>query len=72
MRQAFEEVTNSLDEQSAMPPNPGPVYLLINALAITVATYVFSFRMLNVRGVLNILATVSFYVLEYGADVFYD
>lgn len=48
VRRAFEEPPSGSNDSLQVFPNPGPMYLLINALAITAVTYMASFRLLNV------------------------
>lgn len=49
VRRAFEEPADGSNDPLSVFPNPGPMYLLINALAITAITYMASFKLLNVR-----------------------
>jgi len=48
VRGACDELASGLNDPLKMFENPGPLYLLVNALAITAVTYFTSFRLLNV------------------------
>lgn len=45
---AFMEHSDNVEIASQISMDPGPAYLLVNALAITGMTYIVSFRFLNV------------------------
>lgn len=53
LRKAFSmERYSSLDTPAMTFINPGPAYMLINALAVTGITYFIAFKVLNVRTLL--------------------
>lgn len=57
VRRAFNEPADGSSDPLEMFTNPGPMYLIINALAVTAITYIASFRLLNVRKAPRLLSS---------------